>query len=44
MEQTGGFDLIIDSAMGETLADLIKVIKPGGRIVFYGATKGNPPS
>ncbi|MCH7402065.1 zinc-binding dehydrogenase [Belliella kenyensis] len=43
LEQTGGFDLIIDSAMGETLADLIKVIKPGGRIVFYGATKGNPP-
>ncbi|MCH7410984.1 zinc-binding dehydrogenase [Belliella sp. DSM 111904] len=43
LEQTGGFDLIIDSAMGDTLSDLIKVVKPGGRIVFYGATKGNPP-
>ncbi|WP_194974537.1 quinone oxidoreductase family protein [Aquiflexum lacus] len=41
-EETGGFDLIIDSAMGDTLDHLIKVIKPGGRIVFYGATKGNP--
>jgi zinc-binding alcohol dehydrogenase/oxidoreductase len=39
---TGGFDLIIDSAMGDTISDLIKVAKPGGRIVFYGATKGNP--
>jgi zinc-binding alcohol dehydrogenase/oxidoreductase len=39
---TGGFDLIIDSAMGDTLNDLIKVTKPGGRIVLYGATKGNP--
>lgn len=42
LEETGGFDLIIDSAMGDTIDNLIKVIKPGGRIVFYGATKGNP--
>ncbi|MFN3800256.1 zinc-binding dehydrogenase [Belliella pelovolcani] len=42
LEETGGFDLIIDSAMGDTLNNLIKVVKPGGRIVFYGATKGNP--
>ena len=42
LELTGGFDLIIDSAMGDTLGNLIKVTKPGGRIVFYGATKGNP--
>jgi zinc-binding alcohol dehydrogenase/oxidoreductase len=42
LDETGGFDLIIDSAMGDTLDNLIKVIKPGGRIVFYGATKGNP--
>ncbi|MFD2035356.1 zinc-binding alcohol dehydrogenase family protein [Belliella marina] len=43
LELTGGFDLVIDSAMGDTLGNLIKVTKPGGRIVFYGATKGNPP-
>ncbi|MCH7412131.1 zinc-binding dehydrogenase [Belliella sp. R4-6] len=42
LKMTGGFDLIIDSAMGDTLGNLIKVTKPGGKIVFYGATKGNP--
>lgn len=39
--ETGGFDLILDSAMGDTLNNLIKATKPGGRIVFYGATRGN---
>jgi len=39
---TGGFDLILDSAMGDTLNNLIRVAKPAGRIVFYGATRGNP--
>ncbi len=42
LAETDGFDLIIDSAMGDTLSDLIEVVKPGGRIVLYGATKGNP--
>jgi zinc-binding alcohol dehydrogenase/oxidoreductase len=42
LHETGGFDLIVDSAMGDTLNNLINVVKPGGRIVFYGATKGNP--
>ncbi|PSL07622.1 quinone oxidoreductase family protein [Cecembia rubra] len=42
LQKTGGFDLIIDSAMGDTINNLIHVVKPGGRIVFYGATKGNP--
>lgn len=41
IDETGGFDLILDSAMGDTLNNLIKVTKPGGRIVFYGATRGN---
>lgn len=39
---SGGFDLIIDSAVGDTFNNLIKVANPGARIVFYGATKGNP--
>lgn len=39
---TGGFDLVIDSAMGDTLGDLIDVIGPGGKLVFFGATLGNP--
>ena len=41
ISETGGFDLILDSAMGDTLNNLIKATKPGGRIVFYGATRGN---
>lgn len=42
-QQAGLFDLIVDSAMGEGLAPLIELTRPGGRIVFYGATTGNPP-
>lgn len=39
---TGGFDLVIDSAMGSTLGNLLEVIRPGGKLVFFGATLGNP--
>ncbi|PRY90651.1 zinc-binding dehydrogenase [Mongoliibacter ruber] len=42
LKETGGFDLIIDSAMGDTLDNLINASAPGARIVFYGATQGNP--
>ncbi|GMQ27414.1 zinc-binding dehydrogenase [Algoriphagus confluentis] len=42
LELTGGFDLIIDGAAGEGINDLIQACKPGARIVFYGATAGNP--
>jgi NADPH:quinone reductase-like Zn-dependent oxidoreductase len=42
LEVTGGFDLIIDGASGDTLNQLITVCRPGGKIVFYGATMGNP--
>lgn len=42
VEKTGGFDLVVDSAMGDTINHLINVIKPGGKLVYYGATKGNP--
>ena len=41
-KETGGFDLIIDSAVGDTLNTLIKIIRPGGKLVIYGATLGNP--
>ncbi|SHN26827.1 NADPH:quinone reductase [Cyclobacterium lianum] len=40
--EMGGFDLIVDSAMGDTLNGLIDLANPGGRIVVYGATLGNP--
>jgi zinc-binding alcohol dehydrogenase/oxidoreductase len=42
LQQTGGMDLVIDGASGDTLSHLMEVCKPGARIVFYGATRGNP--
>ncbi len=38
----GGFDLTIDSAGGEGFLKLLDLASPGGRIVFFGATRGNP--
>jgi NADPH:quinone reductase-like Zn-dependent oxidoreductase len=38
-----GVDLIVDGAGGEGLGELITALAPGGRIVIYGATRGNPP-
>lgn len=40
----GAFDLIIDSAGGKGFPDLVDVAAPGGRIVFFGATRGDPPA
>lgn len=40
---SGSFDLIVDSAGGDGFTDLIDAASAGGRIVFYGATRGNPP-
>lgn len=39
----GDFDLIVDSAGGEGFGKLIDVAAPGGRIAFFGATRGDPP-
>ncbi|UKJ06020.1 zinc-binding dehydrogenase [Solitalea lacus] len=39
-ELAGGFDVIVDSAAGEGFKELVELANPGGRIVFYGATKG----
>ncbi|MDI1250357.1 MAG: zinc-binding dehydrogenase [Lacunisphaera sp.] len=42
-KQAGGlFDVIVDSAGGEGFASLIELTRPGGRLVFFGATTGNP--
>jgi NADPH:quinone reductase-like Zn-dependent oxidoreductase len=38
----GGFDLVIDSAGGDQLNSFLKVLRPLGKIVFYGATNGLP--
>lgn len=41
-KETGGVDVIIDSAGGDALNGLLDVLNPGGRLIFYGATKGVP--
>ena len=38
----GGPDLIVDGAGGATFAKLLEIVRPGGRIVNYGATTGSP--
>ena len=37
------FDVIVDSAGGAGFESLIDLAAPGARVVFYGATRGNPP-
>jgi zinc-binding alcohol dehydrogenase/oxidoreductase len=39
----GLFDVILDSAGGPGFSQLIDLTRPGGRVVFFGATTGNPP-
>ncbi len=39
----GGFDVIIDSALGEGFTKLVDLCNPGGRIVIFGGTAGNIP-
>jgi len=36
-------DLIVDSAGGPGFKDLLELVRPGGRIVVFGATAGNVP-
>lgn len=40
--QYGNFDVIVDSAGGPGFGDLVELAAPGGRIVFFGSTRGNP--
>jgi zinc-binding alcohol dehydrogenase/oxidoreductase len=37
------FDVIIDSAGGDGFDALLDLAVPGGRVVLFGATRGNPP-
>lgn len=41
-EMAGEFDVTIDGAGGDGMGDLFDLAAPGGRVVFYGATRGNP--
>jgi zinc-binding alcohol dehydrogenase/oxidoreductase len=40
----GGFDVVIDSSGGDQINTFVKMMRPAGRIVFYGATNGLPSS
>jgi zinc-binding alcohol dehydrogenase/oxidoreductase len=39
----GLFDVILDSAGGAGFGHLVDLAAPGGRLVFFGATRGNVP-
>ena len=39
-----GFDVVVESAGGTGFERLVDVANPGGRIVFFGATRGDPAS
>jgi len=38
-----GFDVIVDSALGDGFEKLLDLANPGARIVFFGGTAGNIP-
>lgn len=40
----GGFDVVIDSALGNEFAKIIDLCNPGARIVTFGGTAGNIPA
>jgi len=44
LETSGGFDIVIDGAGGEGFGTLLKLCKPGARVVSYGGTIGNVPN
>lgn len=41
LKESGGFDIIIDSAGGGDFSKLLELALPGGRIVNFGRTAGN---
>ncbi|MDN4164169.1 zinc-binding dehydrogenase [Cytophagales bacterium LB-30] len=41
-QKAGGFDVVIDSAGGDQINTFVKLMRPAGRIVFFGATNGVP--
>lgn len=43
-KKAGRFDVIIDSAGGDGLNEVLDTLRPAGRYVFFGATLGNPQS
>lgn len=44
LAKVSGFDVIIDSALGEGFSKHLNYVNPGARIVFFGGTAGNLPA
>ncbi len=42
LKDSGGIDLVIDSAGGNGIHEVVDTLGRGGRYVFFGATQGNP--
>ena len=42
VKTAGSFELCVDSAAGLGWAGICEALKPGGRLVFFGATRGAP--
>jgi zinc-binding alcohol dehydrogenase/oxidoreductase len=40
LRSTGPIDLVVDSSGGDTLRKALDAVRPGGRIVIYGGTRG----
>lgn len=43
LKESGGFDIVIDSAGGPQFSQLPEIMAPGGRIAIFGRTAGNIP-
>ncbi len=41
---TGGVDVVVDGTGGPAFPGCFSALRPGGRLVVYGATAGNPPT
>ena len=42
-QATGGIDVLVDGAGGPGFSALSKLVKPAGRMTFYGGTRGKIP-
>lgn len=43
-KESGGFDIVIDSAGGPQFSELLELMVPGGRIAIFGRTAGDIPN
>lgn len=44
LKESGGFDIVIDSAGGAQFSELLELMVPGGRIAIFGRTAGDIPN